>query len=122
MRLASPSMGLMFLLSSLAQNSSWDDCYTSGLSHASATCRVSLGWRAWDRQVPGQGPDEGALPISLGMWGSAFAASLDEIFLKIAGLGLGFLDWHRGSVNITGEGRDSQTPLPLASNGSSAEV
>ncbi|XP_047396102.1 cytosolic phospholipase A2 zeta isoform X5 [Sciurus carolinensis] len=36
-----------------------------------------------------------------GMWGSAFAASLDEIFLKTAGLGLGFLDWHRDSVNIT---------------------
>ncbi|KAK2503712.1 hypothetical protein MC885_005765 [Smutsia gigantea] len=36
-----------------------------------------------------------------GMWGSAFAASLDEIFLKMAGSGLGFLDWHRASVNIT---------------------
>ncbi|XP_020952958.1 cytosolic phospholipase A2 zeta [Sus scrofa] len=36
-----------------------------------------------------------------GIWGSAFAASLDEIFLKIAGSGLGFLDWHRGSLNIT---------------------
>ncbi|KAM6181028.1 cytosolic phospholipase A2 zeta [Erethizon dorsatum] len=36
-----------------------------------------------------------------GMWSSAFAASLDEIFLKTAGSGLGFLDWHRGSVNIT---------------------
>ncbi|XP_070439294.1 cytosolic phospholipase A2 zeta isoform X2 [Equus przewalskii] len=36
-----------------------------------------------------------------GVWGSAFAASLDEIFLKMAGSGLGFLDWHRGSVNIT---------------------
>ncbi|KAI5278661.1 Cytosolic Phospholipase A2 Zeta [Manis pentadactyla] len=36
-----------------------------------------------------------------GMWGSAFAASLDEIFLKTAGSGLGFLDWHRASVNIT---------------------
>ncbi|XP_013013951.2 cytosolic phospholipase A2 zeta [Cavia porcellus] len=36
-----------------------------------------------------------------GMWSSAFAASLDEIFLKIGGSGLGFLDWHRGSVNIT---------------------
>uniref|UniRef100_A0A8C3VPA1 Phospholipase A2 n=1 Tax=Catagonus wagneri TaxID=51154 RepID=A0A8C3VPA1_9CETA len=35
-----------------------------------------------------------------GMWGSAFAASLDEIFLKTAGSGLGFLDWHRGSLNI----------------------
>ncbi|XP_014636086.1 PREDICTED: cytosolic phospholipase A2 zeta isoform X2 [Ceratotherium simum simum] len=36
-----------------------------------------------------------------GVWGSAFAASLDEIFLKTAGSGLGFLDGHRGSVNIT---------------------
>ncbi|XP_037357644.1 cytosolic phospholipase A2 zeta [Talpa occidentalis] len=36
-----------------------------------------------------------------GMWGSAFAASLDEIFLKMGGSGLGFLDWYRGSVNIT---------------------
>ncbi|XP_017524612.3 cytosolic phospholipase A2 zeta isoform X1 [Manis javanica] len=36
-----------------------------------------------------------------GMWSSAFAASLDEIFLKTAGSGLGFLDWHRASVNIT---------------------
>ncbi|XP_013368104.1 PREDICTED: cytosolic phospholipase A2 zeta isoform X2 [Chinchilla lanigera] len=36
-----------------------------------------------------------------GMWSSAFAASLDEIFLKTAGSSLGFLDWHRGSVNIT---------------------
>ncbi|XP_023566984.1 cytosolic phospholipase A2 zeta [Octodon degus] len=36
-----------------------------------------------------------------GMWSSAFAASLNEIFLKTAGSGLGFLDWHRGSVNIT---------------------
>ncbi|XP_006158715.1 cytosolic phospholipase A2 zeta [Tupaia chinensis] len=36
-----------------------------------------------------------------GMWGSAFAASLDEIFQKTAGSGLGFLDWHRGSVNVT---------------------
>ncbi|XP_012504585.1 PREDICTED: cytosolic phospholipase A2 zeta [Propithecus coquereli] len=36
-----------------------------------------------------------------GVWGSAFAASLDEIFLKTSGSGLGFLAWHRGSVNIT---------------------
>uniref|UniRef100_A0A2K5PYG3 Phospholipase A2 n=1 Tax=Cebus imitator TaxID=2715852 RepID=A0A2K5PYG3_CEBIM len=36
-----------------------------------------------------------------GVWGSAFAASLDEIFLKTAGSGLGFLEWYRGSVNIT---------------------
>ncbi|XP_062947543.1 cytosolic phospholipase A2 zeta [Cynocephalus volans] len=36
-----------------------------------------------------------------GVWGSAFAASLDEIFLKTAGSSLSFLDWHRGSVNVT---------------------
>ncbi|XP_039744350.1 cytosolic phospholipase A2 zeta isoform X1 [Pteropus medius] len=36
-----------------------------------------------------------------GMWGSAFAASLDEIFMKTAGFSLSFLDWHRGHVNIT---------------------
>jgi hypothetical protein len=52
----------------------------------------------------------GALPVSLGMWGSAFAASLDEIFLKTAGSGLAFLDWHRGSVNVTGEDRDPTPP------------
>lgn len=47
-----------------------------------------------------------ALPVSLGVWGSAFAASLDEIFQKTAGFSLGFLDSHQGSVNITGEGSD----------------
>lgn len=52
----------------------------------------------------------GDLPFSLGIWGSAFAASLDEIFLKIAGSGLGFLDWHRGSLNITGECRGPALP------------
>ncbi|XP_006831954.1 PREDICTED: cytosolic phospholipase A2 zeta [Chrysochloris asiatica] len=36
-----------------------------------------------------------------GVWGSAFAASMDEIFLKTSGSGLSFLDSHRGSVNIT---------------------
>uniref|UniRef100_A0A8C0SDJ5 Phospholipase A2 n=3 Tax=Canis lupus familiaris TaxID=9615 RepID=A0A8C0SDJ5_CANLF len=36
-----------------------------------------------------------------GMWGSAFAASVDEIFLKTAGSGLSFLDGHRWKVNIT---------------------
>ncbi|XP_064148187.1 cytosolic phospholipase A2 zeta [Loxodonta africana] len=35
-----------------------------------------------------------------GMWGSAFAASLNEIFLKTTGSGLSFLDSYRGSVNI----------------------
>uniref|UniRef100_A0A8C9GLX8 PLA2c domain-containing protein n=1 Tax=Piliocolobus tephrosceles TaxID=591936 RepID=A0A8C9GLX8_9PRIM len=42
---------------------------------------------------------------------SAFATSLDEIFLKTAGSGLSFLEWYRGSVNITGEGSDPE-PLP----------
>lgn len=36
-----------------------------------------------------------------GMWGSAFAASLYEIFLKMRGPRLGFLDWHRGTVSVT---------------------
>ncbi|KAM8781688.1 cytosolic phospholipase A2 zeta [Rhynchonycteris naso] len=36
-----------------------------------------------------------------GVWGSAFAASLDEIFQKTAGSSLGFLDRHRDSMNIT---------------------
>ncbi|XP_016000382.2 cytosolic phospholipase A2 zeta isoform X2 [Rousettus aegyptiacus] len=36
-----------------------------------------------------------------GMWGSAFAASLDEIFMKTAGFSLSFLDLYRGHVNIT---------------------
>ncbi|KFO32969.1 cytosolic phospholipase A2 zeta [Fukomys damarensis] len=47
-----------------------------------------------------------------GMWGSAFAASLDEIFLKIVGSGLGFLDWHRGSMNITDKCPQSQPHDP----------
>ncbi|XP_011796588.1 PREDICTED: cytosolic phospholipase A2 zeta [Colobus angolensis palliatus] len=44
-----------------------------------------------------------------GVWGSAFATSLDEIFLKTAGSGLSFLEWYRGSVNITD---DCQKPQP----------
>ncbi|XP_048649711.1 cytosolic phospholipase A2 zeta isoform X2 [Marmota monax] len=48
-----------------------------------------------------------------GMWGSAFAASLDEIFLKIAGLGLGFLDWHRDRVNITDDCQEFQLHDPM---------
>ncbi|XP_052037425.1 cytosolic phospholipase A2 zeta [Apodemus sylvaticus] len=36
-----------------------------------------------------------------GMWGSAFAASLYEIFLKTGGPNLGFLDWHMGTVSVT---------------------
>ncbi|GAB1286761.1 Cytosolic phospholipase A2 zeta [Apodemus speciosus] len=38
-----------------------------------------------------------------GMWGSAFAASLYEIFLKTGGPNLGFLDWHMGTVSVTDE-------------------
>lgn len=53
-----------------------------------------------------------ALPVSLGMWGSAFAASLDEIFMKTAGFSLSFLDLHRGHVNITGEVTDPDPPPP----------
>lgn len=60
---------------------------------------------------PGPGVGEGvvraqALPVSIGVWGSAFAASLDEIFLKTTGSNLSFLNWHRGRLNITGEGAD----------------
>ncbi|XP_037690153.1 cytosolic phospholipase A2 zeta isoform X2 [Choloepus didactylus] len=47
-----------------------------------------------------------------GVWGSAFAASLDEIFLKTAGLSLGFLDSHRGSVDITDDCQKLQQPDP----------
>ncbi|XP_035300458.1 cytosolic phospholipase A2 zeta isoform X2 [Cricetulus griseus] len=36
-----------------------------------------------------------------GMWGSAFAASLNEISLKMGGSSLGFLDWYRERVNVT---------------------
>ncbi|XP_066133045.1 cytosolic phospholipase A2 zeta isoform X1 [Saccopteryx bilineata] len=44
-----------------------------------------------------------------GVWGSAFAASLDEIFQKTAGSSFGFLDRHRGSMNIT----EDHQKLPL---------
>nr|XP_048315718.1 cytosolic phospholipase A2 zeta [Myodes glareolus] len=36
-----------------------------------------------------------------GMWGSAFATSLNEISLKTGGSGLGFLDWYKERVNVT---------------------
>lgn len=49
------------------------------------------------------------------MWGSAFATSLYEIFLKTGHSGLGFLGWHRSSVNVTGESRGLVQPPPLAS-------
>lgn len=55
-----------------------------------------------------------AWPVSLGVWGSAFAASVDEIFLKTTGSSLGFLDEHRGSMNTTEEGADPE-PQPHAS-------
>ncbi|XP_051000395.1 LOW QUALITY PROTEIN: cytosolic phospholipase A2 zeta [Acomys russatus] len=47
-----------------------------------------------------------------GMWGSAFAASLYEIFLKTGGSGLGFLDRHRGSVNVTDDCPNSRLKDP----------
>ncbi|XP_057579681.1 cytosolic phospholipase A2 zeta isoform X2 [Hippopotamus amphibius kiboko] len=47
-----------------------------------------------------------------GMWGSAFAASLDEIFLKTAGSGLGFLHWYRGNVNTTDDCQELQLHDP----------
>ncbi|XP_006883280.1 PREDICTED: cytosolic phospholipase A2 zeta [Elephantulus edwardii] len=42
-----------------------------------------------------------------GVWGSAFTASLQEIFLK-NGWGLGFLEWLSGSVNSTDDYRKLQ--------------
>uniref|UniRef100_G1NTR9 Phospholipase A2 n=1 Tax=Myotis lucifugus TaxID=59463 RepID=G1NTR9_MYOLU len=47
-----------------------------------------------------------------GMWGSAFAANLDEIF-QTAGFNLGFLDWHRGSVNVTDDHQKLRDPTRL---------
>ncbi|XP_048188016.1 cytosolic phospholipase A2 zeta [Perognathus longimembris pacificus] len=47
-----------------------------------------------------------------GMWGSAFAASLDEIFLKTTGSGLGFLNWNKGSVNVTDDSSELQPHDP----------
>lgn len=52
------------------------------------------------------------MPFCLGVWGSAFAASVDEIFLKTAGSGLSFLDCYRGNVNNTGAGRHPDLPIP----------
>lgn len=59
MKSASPSMGLMSPLSSLALSSSWGICCSPGPSPGSATCRVSLGWRAGDRAGAGPGPEMG---------------------------------------------------------------
>lgn len=52
-----------------------------------------------------------ALSVSVGMWGSAFATSLNEISLKTGGSGLGFLDWYKERVTVTGESRG---PCPAA--------
>lgn len=37
------------------------------------------------------------------MWGSAFAASLDDICLKVVGLGLGFLDSFKDVIKVVGK-------------------
>ncbi|XP_041535062.1 cytosolic phospholipase A2 zeta isoform X2 [Microtus oregoni] len=47
-----------------------------------------------------------------GMWGSAFAASLNEISLKMGGSGLGFLDWYKERVNVTDDCPKSQFQDP----------
>nr|XP_025951379.1 cytosolic phospholipase A2 zeta-like isoform X3 [Dromaius novaehollandiae] len=40
-----------------------------------------------------------------GMWGSAFAASLDDIFLKVVGIGLGFLDSFKDVIKVVDDCR-----------------
>ncbi|XP_051476317.1 cytosolic phospholipase A2 zeta isoform X3 [Apus apus] len=40
-----------------------------------------------------------------GMWGSAFAASLDDICLKVVGIGLGFLDSFKDVIKVVDDGR-----------------
>ncbi|XP_069348313.1 cytosolic phospholipase A2 zeta [Eulemur rufifrons] len=47
-----------------------------------------------------------------GVWGSAFAASLDEIFLKTAGSSLGFLEGYKRSVNVTDDCQELQLRDP----------
>uniref|UniRef100_A0A8C9DH66 Phospholipase A2 n=1 Tax=Prolemur simus TaxID=1328070 RepID=A0A8C9DH66_PROSS len=47
-----------------------------------------------------------------GVWGSAFAASLDEIFLKTAGSSLGFLEGYRRSVDVTDDFQELQLHDP----------
>uniref|UniRef100_A0A8C3PRH5 Phospholipase A2 n=1 Tax=Calidris pygmaea TaxID=425635 RepID=A0A8C3PRH5_9CHAR len=42
-----------------------------------------------------------------GMWGSAFAASLDDICLKVVGLGLGFLDSFKDVIKVVDDCRRS---------------
>lgn len=38
-----------------------------------------------------------------GMWGSAFAASLDDVCLKVVGIGLSFLDSFKDVIKVVGE-------------------
>lgn len=38
-----------------------------------------------------------------GMWGSAFAASLDDICLKVVGVGLSFLDSFKDVIKVVGK-------------------
>lgn len=38
-----------------------------------------------------------------GMWGSAFAASLDDICLKVVGIGLSFLDSFKDVIKVVGK-------------------
>lgn len=38
-----------------------------------------------------------------GIWGSAFAASLDDICLKVVGIGLGFLDSFKDVIKVVGK-------------------
>lgn len=38
-----------------------------------------------------------------GMWGSAFAASLDDICLKVVGIGLSFLDPFKDVIKVIGK-------------------
>lgn len=37
------------------------------------------------------------------MWGSAFAASLDDICLKVVGVGLSFLDPFKDVIKVIGK-------------------
>lgn len=46
------------------------------------------------------------------MWGSAFAASLSEIFRKMGGSGLRLLDPYKESVTVTGESRGPWSVTP----------
>ncbi|XP_051039600.1 cytosolic phospholipase A2 zeta [Phodopus roborovskii] len=46
-----------------------------------------------------------------GMWGSAFATSLNEISQKMGGSSLGFLDWYKERVNVTDDQLQDSTRL-----------